>query len=128
MGLLCLASIFSAIGLFSLSGVSTPMQAFAAATIFGIGKTYFWPTMLGVCSELFPKGGALLLAILGGTGNLAASRIQPIMGGWYDDYGPAAALRYVGFLPIVTTVAFALIFLYFRACGGYQAEKLEAAE
>ena len=128
MGLLCLASIFSAIGLFSLSGVSTPMQAFAAATIFGIGKTYFWPTMLGVCSELFPKGGALLLAILGGTGNLAASRIQPIMGGWYDDYGPAAALRYVGFLPIVTTVAFALIFLYFRARGGYQVEKLEAAE
>ena len=128
MGLLCLASIFSAIGLFSLSGVSTPMQAFAAATIFGIGKTYFWPTMLGVCSELFPKGGALLLAILGGTGNLAASRIQPIMGGWYDDYGPAAALRYVGFLPIVTTVAFALIFLYSRARGGYQVEKLEAAE
>ena len=128
MGLLCLASIFSAIGLFSLSGVSTPMQAFAAATIYGIGKTYFWPTMLGVCSELFPKGGALLLAILGGTGNLGASRIQPIMGGWYDDYGPAAALRYVGFLPIVTTVAFALIFLYFRARGGYQVEKLEAAE
>ena len=128
MGLLCLASIFSAIGLFSLSGVSTPMQAFAAATIYGIGKTYFWPTMLGVCSELFPKGGALLLAILGGTGNLAASRIQPIMGGWYDDYGPAAALRYVGFLPVVTTAAFALIFLYFRARGGYQVEKLEAAE
>ena len=128
IGLLCLASIFSAIGLFSLSNVSTPMQAFAAATIYGIGKTYFWPTMLGVCSELFPKGGALLLAILGGTGNLAAAFIQPIMGGWYDNYGAAAAFLYVGFLPIVTTVAFALIFLYFKARGGYQVEKLETAE
>ena len=128
IGLLCLASVFSAIGLFSLSNVSTPMQAFAAATIYGIGKTYFWPTMLGVCSELFPKGGALLLAILGGTGNLAAAFILPIMGGWYDNYGAAAAFFYVGFLPIVTTVAFALIFLYFKAHGGYQVEKLEAAE
>ena len=128
IGLLCLASIFSALGLFSLSNVSTPVQAFAAATIYGIGKTYFWPTMLGVCSELFPKGGALLLAILGGTGNLAAAFILPTMGGWYDNYGAAAAFLYVGFLPIVTTVAFALIFLYFRARGGYQVEKLEAAE
>ncbi len=128
IGLLCLASIFSAIGLFSLSNVSTPMQAFAAATIFGIGKTYFWPTMLGVCSELFPKGGALLLAILGGTGNLAVAFILPVMGGWYDNYGAAAAFRYVGFLPIVTTVAFALIFLYFKSRGGYQIEKLETAE
>ena len=128
IGLLCLASIFSAIGLFSLSNISTPMQAFAAATIYGIGKTYFWPTMLGVCSELFPKGGAFLLAILGGTGNLAAAFILPIMGGWYDNYGAAAAFFYVGFLPIVTTVAFALIFLYFRARGGYQVEKLETAE
>ena len=128
IGLLCLASIFSALGLFSLSNVSTPMQAFAAATIYGIGKTYFWPTMLGVCSELFPKGGALLLAVLGGTGNLAAAFILPVMGGWYDNYGAAAAFLYVGFLPIVTTVAFALIFLYFRARGGYQVEKLEAAE
>ena len=128
IGLLCLASIFSAIGLFSLSNVSTPMQAFAAATIFGIGKTYFWPTMLGVCSELFPKGGALLLAILGGTGNLAVAFILPVMGGWYDNYGAAAAFHYVGFLPIVTTVAFALIFLYFKSRGGYQVEKLETAE
>ena len=128
IGLLCLASIFSALGLFSLSNVSTPMQAFAAATIYGIGKTYFWPTMLGVCSELFPKGGALLLAVLGGTGNLAAAFILPVMGGWYDNYGAAAAFFYVGFLPIVTTVAFALIFLYFRVRGGYQVEKLESAE
>ena len=128
IGLLCLASIFSALGLFSLSNVSTPMQAFAAATIYGIGKTYFWPTMLGVCSELFPKGGALLLAILGGTGNLAVAFILPVMGGWYDNYGAAAAFRYVGFLPIVTTVAFALIFLYFKSRGGYQIEKLETAE
>ena len=33
---------------------------FGVATVFGVGKTYFWPTMLGVTSEQFPRGGALL--------------------------------------------------------------------
>ena len=32
-----------------------------AATVYGIGKTFLWPTMLGVVSERFPRGGALTL-------------------------------------------------------------------
>src|SRR5436309_1581498 len=35
LGLLTLSSILSAAGLYGLSGVSTPFQAFAAATVFG---------------------------------------------------------------------------------------------
>ena len=54
-GLLSLSAILAAAGLFLLGGVKTPTDAFLAATLFGIGKTYFWPTMLGVTSELFPR-------------------------------------------------------------------------
>ena len=36
----------------------TGLAAFAAATVFGVGIAYFWPTMLGVTAERFPKGGA----------------------------------------------------------------------
>jgi len=42
-----------------------------AATIYALGKTFFWPTMLGVAAERFPKGGALTLNAIGGMGMLS---------------------------------------------------------
>ena len=128
MGLLTISAILAAIGLYALGAASTPFMAFAAATVFGIGKTYFWPTMLGVTAELFPKGGAVTLAIMGGTGNLAVAFILPIMGGWYEDYGAAAAFQYVGVLPIILTVIFGILFFYFKSQGGYRAVRLETKE
>ncbi|MBK5293179.1 MAG: MFS transporter [Acidobacteriia bacterium] len=125
-GLLTVSAILSCIGLFSLGSASTPVQAFLAATIFGVGKTYFWPVMLGVTAERFPKGGALALAVIGGTGNLSAAFILPIMGGWYDSYGAAAAFRYVGILPAVLAVVFGALFFYDKSRGGYKAEELKA--
>ncbi|MBL8179742.1 MAG: MFS transporter [Bryobacterales bacterium] len=127
-GLLSLSAVLAAAGLFLLGGVKTPADAFVAATLFGIGKTYFWPTMLGVTSELFPRGGALLLAIMGGTGNLAVAFVLPVMGGWYDTAGPAAAFRYVGYLPLILIGVFAGLFVYFRTRGGYRAEDLQAMQ
>ncbi|MBI4909797.1 MAG: MFS transporter [Acidobacteria bacterium] len=114
------SAVLSAAGLFLLGGVKSPSEAFLAATVFGIGKTYFWPTMLGVTSELFPRGGALLLAIMGGTGNLAVAFVLPVMGGWYDTAGAAAAFRYVGILPMVLVFVFAGLFYFFKARGGYK--------
>ena len=125
-GLLTVSAILSSIGLFSLGSASTPTQAFLAATIFGVGKTYFWPVMLGVTAERFPKGGALALAVIGGTGNLSVAFILPIMGGWYDDLGAAAAFRYVGILPIVLAVVFGALYFYDKSRGGYKAEELKA--
>lgn len=127
-GLMTLSAILAGAGLFLLGAVKTPTDAFIAATLFGIGKTYFWPTMLGITSELFPRGGALLLAIMGGTGNLAVAFVLPVMGGWYDSAGAAAAFRYVGVLPVVLTVVFAGLFVYFRTQGGYQAIRLDQAK
>lgn len=126
-GLLTVCAVLSAGGLYLLGSVKTPGDAFLAATVYGIGKTFFWPVMLGVTSERFPKGGALLLAIMGGTGNLAVAFVLPIMGGWYDTSGAAAAFRYVAVLPVILTVLFAGLFLYYKARGGYSAVKLDPA-
>jgi MFS family permease len=57
-----------------------------AATLFGIGKTFFWPTMLGITSERFPRGGEFLLAVTGATGMIAAGIAGPVMGAIYDHY------------------------------------------
>ncbi len=126
-GLLAASSVLSALGLYMLGGVHSPVSAVAAATVFGVGKTFFWPTMLAFASERFPKSGPLGMAIIGGTGMLSAAFILPIMGGWYDAYGAAATFRYVGVLPIVLTFAFGGLLLYFKMRGGYRAVHLETA-
>src|SRR5205814_954838 len=84
IGMLFVSSILTAIGLYWLSVVNTPLMAFIAATVFGLGIAYYWPTMLGVTAERFPKGGALLLGLMGSLGNLAISQVLPQMGAVYD--------------------------------------------
>jgi hypothetical protein len=58
-------------GLALLSGASGLAMIFIAATLYGFGKTFFWPTMLGVVSEQTPKGGALTLNAISGIGMMA---------------------------------------------------------
>ncbi len=72
LGLLLASSVLAAIGLYVLGGVSSTIAALAALTIYGLGKTFFWPTMLAVVSERFPKGGAVTLGVVGGVGMLSA--------------------------------------------------------
>ena len=86
IGLLIGSSIMSAIGLFALGMAESRGMAFAAATAFAIGVCYFWPTMLGVTSERFPKGGALLMAIIGGVGTLSVAIFTWVMGGFLDRF------------------------------------------
>jgi MFS family permease len=129
-GVLAVCSALAAVGLYWLGGLgagTSPAVALVAATLFGVGKTYFWPTMLGVTSERFPKGGALLLALMGGAGMLSIAFVLPIMGAQFDKLGAGAALRAVAVLPAVLTAVFGALFLHHRARGGYRAVKLGAA-
>jgi len=73
LGLLAACATLAIIGLTLLSKTATAglVAVFAAATVYALGKTFFWPTMLGVASEQCPKGGALTLNALGGIGMLA---------------------------------------------------------
>lgn len=72
-GLLATCSAIAAIGLFALSKTAGAgmFAIFAAATLYGVGKTFFWPTILGLTSEQCPRGGALTLNAVGGIGMLA---------------------------------------------------------
>jgi MFS family permease len=73
LGLLATCSALAALGLFALSktGGAGMFAIFAAATLYGVGKTFFWPTILGLTSEQCPRGGALTLNAMGGIGMLA---------------------------------------------------------
>jgi MFS family permease len=73
LGLLAACSALASLGLFALSKTASAgmFAIFAAATLYGVGKTFFWPTILGLTSEQCPKGGALTLNAMGGIGMLA---------------------------------------------------------
>ncbi len=73
IGLLMMSSVLAIAGLFALSkcGDAGLGMIFAAATLYGFGKTFFWPTMLGVTAEQCPKGGALTLNAISGIGMIA---------------------------------------------------------
>ena len=64
IGTLLVCSGLAAVGLYWLGGLkgggaASPLVALMAATVFGVGKTFLWPTMLGVTADQFPRGGAL---------------------------------------------------------------------
>ena len=83
IGLLIISSILAIAGLFALSkcGNSTIVVIFAAATLYGFGKTFFWPTMLGIVAEQSPKGGALTLNAISGIGMIAVGVLGfPLIG------------------------------------------------
>jgi len=91
LGLLATCSVLAIIGLYFLSITETFLLIFAAATLYGIGKTYFWPTMLGVVAEQFPKGGALTLNAIAGIGMLTVGIIGgPLIGQMQEDSARAA--------------------------------------
>jgi len=73
LGLLATCSTLAILGLTALSKTAGAgmMAIFAAATLYAVGKTFFWPTMLGVTAEQCPKGGALTLNTISGIGMLA---------------------------------------------------------
>ena len=86
LGLLAICSALAIAGLYCLSMTTTAIAIFAAATLYGVAKTYFWPTMLGVVAEQFPKGGALTLNAIAGIGMLTVGIIGgPMIGKMQED-------------------------------------------
>ena len=84
LGLLAVSAAIAAVGLFALS-YSAGIVILLAATLYGVGKTFFWPTMLGVVAEQFPRGGALTLNTIAGVGMLSAGVLgAPLLGNLQD--------------------------------------------
>ena len=120
-GMLLFSAVFTTIGLFMMANLDGNLL-FLSAVVFGIGVTYFWPTMLGFVATYIPKTGAIGLAIVGAAGMFAVSIYTQIMGGYYDgltaklsevDAG-RAVIRTTLYIPIALIVIFAGIHLYMK--------------
>lgn len=136
VGLMWFSSLFAGIGLLLLSVANSPLTGIAAATVFGIGICYMWPTMLAVTSEQFPKGGAFLIGLMGTAGNLSILITMPAMGKIFDYYkarvseslAASYSFQWMAVLPAVLLVVFGLLWLGHKAKGGYKAIKLVSEE
>src|SRR5262249_3378381 len=93
LGLLFFSAGFAATGLFLLGNADGVIFCVVAATVYGIGKTFFWPTMLAVVSERFPRGGALTLGAVGGVGMLSAGLLGGPGIGVKQDYYASKDLK-----------------------------------
>jgi hypothetical protein len=150
VGLLWISCVMASLGLLLLSMADSPITGLLAATVWGTGVCYMWPTMLATASERFPRGGALLMGLMGTAGTLSIRFVLPLMGAVYDTkkievaggdaafaalppgpelervLGVAAqtSFRAVALVPAILIVVFGAIWLYDRARGGFRAERL----
>ena len=92
LGLLFVSACLGAVGLY-LIGSTAGVMVWVAVTIYALGKTFLWPTMLGVVGERFPKGGALAMGMMGGVGMLSAGLLGSPGIGYKQDYYASEQLR-----------------------------------
>jgi MFS family permease len=100
IGLLAVSAFFGVVGLWALSKAGDTLNfgapfttAMIAILVYGFSKTFYWPTMLGVVSERFPKGGALTLGAMGGCGMLSAGLLGGPGIGFSQDYFASQKLQ-----------------------------------
>ncbi len=95
IGLLFVSAVLGTLGLWwlGLPATNTALLWVLAVTVYGIGKTFYWPTMLGVVSERFPRGGALALGFSGGVGMLCAGILGGPGIGYKQDYAATTRLE-----------------------------------
>jgi MFS family permease len=95
VGLLFVSAVLGTAGLLWLGApaTNTALLWVLAVTVYGLGKTFYWPTMLGVVSERFPRGGALALGFSGGVGMLSAGILGGPVIGYKQDYAATRQLE-----------------------------------
>jgi len=72
IGLLFICASLAVVGLRLVSGINTFTGAMMALAVYALGKTFFWPTMLAVVGDRFPRTGAVAMSIMGGIGMMSA--------------------------------------------------------
>jgi MFS family permease len=149
IGLLWCSCLLASCGLVLLSFANSPVTGVLAATVWGVGVCFMWPTMLATASDRFPRGGALLMGLMGTAGTLSINFVLPAMGRIFDSKkleisgGPEAfkalsgdkldqvlgmasqtSFRAVAVLPAILLIVFGAIWLYDRSKGGFKPVKL----
>jgi hypothetical protein len=93
ISLLFTSAVLACIGLTLASGMQSFPIALAALGIYALGKTFFWPTMLAVVGDRFPRSGAVAMSIMGGIGMLSAGMIGGPGLGYSKDRFASEALK-----------------------------------
>ena len=181
IGLLMICAVLGFVGLRLVSGIDTFGGAMGALAVYAVAKTFFWPTMLAVVGDRFPRTGAIAMSIMGGIGMMSAGLLGgPGLGyakdrftaehlmttnpALYEQYkaptpsrflfldevhgldgsklsaaqtaasrtpeqqtvaeasiiGDRETLKADAFIPATMAVIYLLLFLYFKAIGGYR--------
>jgi MFS family permease len=71
VGILLTCAVLACLGLNLTSHVESFAFALVAVGVYGVGKTFFWPTMLAVASDRFPRTGAVAISMMGGIGMMS---------------------------------------------------------
>ena len=144
------SSALAAVGLVLLPRAQDPLSGILAATVWGLGVCFLWPTMLATVSERYPRGGELFIGLMGVAGALAIQFVLPALGSIYDAekvriaggleafeaLDPAAQQEILAraaqtsfevnaILPALLILVFGLIWFWDRRHGGYRPENLE---
>lgn len=93
LGLLFVSALIGACGLFMLGSVEGTIMMVVAATIYAVGKTFLWPTMLGVVGERFPRSSTIAMAFLGAAGMISAGYLGGPGIGYKQDYFASTSLQ-----------------------------------
>ena len=120
-GMLLFSAVFTTIGLYMM-GTMDGSMLFVSAFVFGIGVTYFWPTMIGFVATYLPSTGAVGMAVIGAAGMFAVSIYMQFMGGFYDELMVGLSEVEAGrkvimttlYIPVALIAIFAGIHLYIR--------------
>src|SRR5579871_533816 len=91
VGLLIFSAAFATAGLYGLSLAHDPASALIAATGWGFGVCYFWPTMLATVAQRYPRSGTMVFGLMGSAGALATYLVLPYLGAIYDSAKLGAA-------------------------------------
>ena len=150
IGVLWVSCLLASLGLVALSYADSPVMGLLAATVWGTGVCYMWPTMLATASERFPRGGALLMGLMGTAGSLSIQFVLPQMGRIFDakklevaggeaafnalPAGPEldhvlgiaaqSSFRAVAALPALLLIVFGAIWMYDRSKGGFKPTRI----
>lgn len=93
IALLLACSVLAFIGLQLAASMTTFTAALLAMGIYAVGKTFFWPTMLAVASDRFPRTGAVAISIMGGIGMLSVGTMGGPGLGYLKDKFAGEALQ-----------------------------------
>lgn len=86
LGLLFISAITGCLGLYLISIGDSIVFMFFAATVYALGKTFLWPTMLGVVGERFPQSATVAMALMGFAGMTSAGVLGGPGIGYKQDY------------------------------------------